>query len=104
MFLRRFGGTGAILAGNSLGGLAALRAAQRPDLPIRGVVGILPAGLLYGPRLQFLTRWMRPLNAIMRVTGWLPVPRSVLRWAARRLYEVRLSEGRADPALTDYYA
>src|SRR5688572_25484149 len=38
-------GSGAVLAGNSLGGTVALRAAQDPGLPLTGVVPIAPAGL-----------------------------------------------------------
>jgi pimeloyl-ACP methyl ester carboxylesterase len=42
----RFGGhEPVILVGNSLGGCAALRAAEEPDLPIAGVMPIAPAGL-----------------------------------------------------------
>lgn len=41
-----FGRTGpVVLAGNSLGGCAALRAAEAGDLPIAGVVAMAPAGL-----------------------------------------------------------
>lgn len=103
-FLHRYAHSGAILVGNSLGGLLALRAAQRDDLPVRGVVGVSPAGLTYGPRLEFLTRWMRPINIVMQVLGWLPIPRKLLQRAARQLYDVRLSEGRADAELSRYYA
>jgi pimeloyl-ACP methyl ester carboxylesterase len=38
-------GDGAVVVGNSLGGVCALRAAQRADLGLRGVVPIAPAGL-----------------------------------------------------------
>ena len=42
----RFAGDGrVILAGNSLGGCAALRAAEEPSLPVAGVIPIAPAGL-----------------------------------------------------------
>ena len=41
----RQAGEGAFVAGNSLGGVCALRAAQREDLSLRGVVPIAPAGL-----------------------------------------------------------
>ena len=39
------GGEGVIVVGNSLGGALSLRAAQRDDLPIAGIVPIAPAGL-----------------------------------------------------------
>lgn len=35
----------AVLAGNSLGGCVALRAGQDPELPLRGVVPVAPAGI-----------------------------------------------------------
>jgi pimeloyl-ACP methyl ester carboxylesterase len=38
-------GSDVIVAGNSLGGVVALRAAQRDDLPIAGIVPVAPAGL-----------------------------------------------------------
>jgi pimeloyl-ACP methyl ester carboxylesterase len=38
-------GDRAVVAGNSLGGVCALRAAEREDLPLRGVAPIAPAGL-----------------------------------------------------------
>jgi pimeloyl-ACP methyl ester carboxylesterase len=40
----RFGGA-VIVAGNSLGGCVALRAAEREDLPIGGIIPVAPAGL-----------------------------------------------------------
>jgi pimeloyl-ACP methyl ester carboxylesterase len=39
------GGEPVVVAGNSLGGAVALRLAERPDLPIAGVVPVAPAGL-----------------------------------------------------------
>ncbi len=39
------GGEAVVVAGNSLGGAIALRLAERPDLPIAGVVPVAPAGL-----------------------------------------------------------
>src|SRR4051794_19180224 len=39
-----YAGDGAVVAGNSLGGVCAIRAAQREDLALRGVVPIDPAG------------------------------------------------------------
>jgi pimeloyl-ACP methyl ester carboxylesterase len=41
----RDGGEAVVVAGNSLGGVCALRAAERADLPLRGVMPIAPAGL-----------------------------------------------------------
>ena len=41
----RSGGRDVIICGNSLGGCAAMRAAQDPELPIAGIVPVAPAGL-----------------------------------------------------------
>ncbi len=63
-------GEGVILVGNSVGGLAALRAAQRSDLPIVSVIAIGPAGLA-------VPWWMRLLQRARPVVDWalaLPIP------------------------------
>jgi pimeloyl-ACP methyl ester carboxylesterase len=57
-----------ILAGNSLGGCVSIRAAQRRDLPLAGIVPIAPAGL-------DLARW------ISIIEGAWPLP----EWAIRQL-------------------
>ena len=49
-------GDGVVLAGNSLGGYIALRAARDPSLPLRAVVGIGPAGLGFAPWMAALPR------------------------------------------------
>src|SRR4051794_4502679 len=48
----RAGGGPVIVAGNSLGGAVALRAAERDDLPLGGIVPVAPAGLT-------MARWVR---------------------------------------------
>jgi pimeloyl-ACP methyl ester carboxylesterase len=53
-------GQGVVLVGNSIGGLAALRAARRTDLPIVSVLAIGPAGLIVPWWMTALTR-TRPL-------------------------------------------
>jgi len=57
-------GDGVVLVGNSVGGLAALHAAQNRELPIAAVVAIGPAGLCV-PSWMKLVRFTRP------VTDWL---------------------------------
>lgn len=53
--LRRFpAGSRPVVAGNSLGGLAALRAAQDPDLGIGAVIPIAPAGLTFSRWVQMI--------------------------------------------------
>ena len=72
-----------VVSGNSLGGCVALRAAQRPGLPIAGAVPIAPAGLT-------MARWLSIIEgeALLR---WLlrapvPVPEVVVRQVVGRLY------------------
>ena len=72
-----------LLAGNSMGGAAVMRAAEREDLPIAGVVPVAPAGL-------DMARWISiiegeaPLRWLMRSP--LPVPEVVVRGVIGRMY------------------
>jgi pimeloyl-ACP methyl ester carboxylesterase len=72
-----------VLCGNSLGGCVALRAAQRSELPIAGIVPVAPAGLT-------MARWLSVIEgeALLR---WLlrtpvPMPEIVVRAVVGRLY------------------
>ncbi len=58
-----------IVSGNSLGGVVALRAAERADLPLAGVVPIAPAGL-------DMPRWFDVIerDPVVRTVLALPVP------------------------------
>jgi pimeloyl-ACP methyl ester carboxylesterase len=103
-FVRRYADRPAILVGNSLGGLAALRAAQSGDLPLHGVVGIAPAGLAYGPRLERADRWIRLLYPLAQPLFLLPLWGPVLRCGAARYYNQQLAERSADPSLGRRYA
>lgn len=77
-----------VLAGNSLGGLLAMRAGSRTDLPIDAVVGIGPAGLGYGWRLEALSRVVPVLHPVLRLFDWVPFPPALLQgtavWLHRR--------------------
>ena len=104
-FVRAYaGGEGAVLAGNSLGGLVALRVAARPALPLLAVAGLGPAGLAYHQRLESLARWLTRLDPVLRVVDRLPVPRPIVRGAMRVLYDRRLARGRGDASLGRRYA
>ena len=94
----------AILAGNSLGGLLAMRAATRADHGLRAIAPIGTAGLAPAPRLILLVRSLRAAYPWLRVAYRLPVPIPLVRSGAAWLYERRLSEGRADPSLARHYA
>ena len=84
--VRRFSGQdGTVIAGNSLGGVLALRAAQRRDLPIRGVVPVAPAGLEM-PTWFGVIQGEPVLRALL--TSPMPVPEIAVRQAVGRLYRV----------------
>ncbi len=78
-------GRGIVVAGNSLGGLMSLRAAQDGDLPIEACVPIAPAGL-------DLARWITLIQREPVVRSVLaspvPVPPALVRAAAARAYRV----------------
>ena len=62
-------GEDVVVAGNSLGGVVALRLAERADLPLAGVVPIAPAGL-------DMPRWFEIIDRdpVVRTILSLPVP------------------------------
>jgi pimeloyl-ACP methyl ester carboxylesterase len=72
-----------VVAGNSLGGVVSLRAAERADLPIAGVAAIAPAGL-------DMPRWFELIErepVLRRVLALpIPVPSRVLREAVGAAY------------------
>jgi len=72
-----------VLVGNSLGGCAAMRAAERNDLPIAGIVPIAPAGLT-------MARWFRIIEGerLLRLilSSPVPLPELVVRDAVGRAY------------------
>ena len=94
----------AILAGNSLGGLLAMRAATRDDHQLSAIAPIGTAGLAYTPRWLLFERSVRAAYPLLQVAYRAPVPAPLVREGAAWLYERRLSEGRADRALARYYA
>jgi pimeloyl-ACP methyl ester carboxylesterase len=63
------GGEPLVLAGNSLGGAVALRAAERRDLPLAGVVPVAPAGLELPGWFDLVER-----DPIIRRLLQIPVP------------------------------
>jgi pimeloyl-ACP methyl ester carboxylesterase len=79
---QRFNGE-VIVAGNSLGGCVSMRAAERSDLPIAGVIPVAPAGL-------DMARWISiieseaPLRWLMRSP--VPMPEVVVRGLVGRMY------------------
>lgn len=72
-----------VVAGNSLGGCASLRAAQDHDLPVAAAVPIAPAGLDHPVWFSIIER-----DPILRtlLAGGLPIPRAVTRTMVARMY------------------
>ncbi len=92
-----------LIVGNSLGGVAGLRAAQDPDLPLAAVVAISPGGLGHQPWVDLFER--DPV--LHRMVGApLPIPAALIRWAVRTTYpRFAVFDGsRADRALIAAYA
>jgi pimeloyl-ACP methyl ester carboxylesterase len=67
-----------VLAGNSLGGCVSLRAAQRRDVPLSGIVPIAPAGL-------DLARWISIIEGAWAVQTILRSPIPLPEWTTRQL-------------------
>ncbi|MEA2426870.1 MAG: hypothetical protein QOF37_498 [Thermoleophilaceae bacterium] len=76
-------GPGAVLVGNSLGGCAVIRAAQRPGLGLCGVVPIGPAGLGLAPWLDVIET-----NPVVRslLLAPAPLPRPLVQAVVGRVY------------------
>jgi pimeloyl-ACP methyl ester carboxylesterase len=77
------GGAPVVLAGNSLGGAVALRAAEQPELPLAGIVPVAPAGL-------DMPRWFRIIerDPFVRtlMAAPLPLPEVLVRAAVGGAY------------------
>jgi pimeloyl-ACP methyl ester carboxylesterase len=91
-----------VLAGNSLGGLLALRAAGDHRLPIAAVAGLGPAGLAYSRRARLVSLAARLLNPALVLLEHLPIPDRAVRRLVLRTHR-RLTEG-AGLEVADYYA
>ena len=74
---------GVVIAGNSLGGCMALRAAERDGLPLAGIVPIAPAGLEHARWLRII-EGERLVRLLMRAP--VPIPEPVVRGIVGRAY------------------
>jgi pimeloyl-ACP methyl ester carboxylesterase len=94
---------GAIVAGNSLGGCAALRAAERPELRLAGVVPVAPAGL-------DMARWfvLVERDPVVRavLASPLPLPPFLVRRAVGEVYRrlVFCRPREIDPAVVSTFS
>ena len=74
-----------VVAGNSLGGALALRAGEKPDLPVAAIAAIAPAGL-------DMARWFALIERdpiLLRLLAVpVPLPERAVREAVARVYRV----------------
>lgn len=85
-----------VIAGNSLGGCAALRAAANPDLPISAIVPIGPAG--FDHPVWFRTIEAQPLLRHL-LAAPVPVPVAVVRAAVGEVFrQLAFAHPRKAPA------
>lgn len=92
-----------VAVGNSLGGVAVLRAAHDASLPLAGIVPISPAGLGYAPWVDLVSR--EPIIHHI-LTLPIPLPAAIIRQALSVAMR-RLAYGdpsRADPDVLRRYA
>ncbi len=72
-----------VLVGNSLGGCASMRAAERAELPLAGIVPVAPAGL-------DMAQWFRIIETTPIVQALLrapvPLPETIVREGVGRAY------------------
>lgn len=93
----------AYVVGNSLGGALALRAAERDDLPVAGIVPIAPAGLHMAGWFSAIEReW---LVRILRLSP-VPVPDRIVKPIVGRVYRslAFADPGTADPGVVESFA
>ena len=95
-------GSDVVVSGNSLGGCMALRAAQREDLPIAGVVPVAPAGLDMA-RWFFLVERDPILRTLLALPA--PLPEAIVRQVVARAYRALAfaHPGGIEPAIVDAF-
>jgi pimeloyl-ACP methyl ester carboxylesterase len=99
----RHDGAPIFVVGNSLGGALALRAAEREELPIGGIIPIAPAGLhMAGWFSSIESEW---LVRLLRISP-IPVPEVIVRPIVGRVYRsLVFSDPRsADPGHVDAFS
>jgi pimeloyl-ACP methyl ester carboxylesterase len=98
----RAGAEGVVVVGNSLGGCAAMRAAEDAELPITGVVAIAPAGLDMAGWFP-LVEGAPLVRFVLRAP--VPLPEAVVRDAVGRAYRTLAfaRPGELDPAVVSSF-
>jgi pimeloyl-ACP methyl ester carboxylesterase len=98
----RAGGRVVVLSGNSLGGLAAMRAAEDSRLPLGGIVPVAPAGLDMAGWIA-IVEGAPLIRMIMRAP--VPLPELAVRGAVGRVYRMLAfaRPGDADPAVVSAF-
>ena len=93
----------ALAVGNSLGGCVVIRAAQRGDLPLAGIVPVGPAGLGLAPWLDLIEG--NPLVQVVLMAA-APLPRRVVQGFVGRVYRTLAFAPRAavDPLVVRNFA
>jgi pimeloyl-ACP methyl ester carboxylesterase len=92
-----------VAVGNSLGGCAVLRAAERDDLPLAAIVPVGPAGLGLAPWLDMIES--NPLVSFVLMAG-APLPAPVVQTFVARAYRMLAFAPRAavDPLVVRTFA
>lgn len=88
-----------VVAGNSLGAVLALRAAER-ELPLAGCAAISPAGLEMSPS-AWAVDWILE-GPLLRLVSRAPVPKAIVQRAASFVYGRYAGRG-VDPAVAKLY-
>ena len=83
----------AVVAGNSMGGTVALRAAQGDRSDLAAVAALAPAGLGFKPFLHRADRTLARLIPLLRVAYRTPYPGPVVQAVAAAYYQQRLAPG-----------
>jgi pimeloyl-ACP methyl ester carboxylesterase len=96
-------GEPAVLVGNSMGGVAVLRAADARLPSLGAVVAISPAGFGFHPTLTTLERLLTGLVPLLRITYRVPYPKPLVRFWASSFYRLRIARNLVDTQAPKYF-
>lgn len=95
-------GDGVVLAGNSLGAVLALRAAERDDIPLLAAAAISPAGLVMSASTWRIDAALGALLPMLRLGQRAPVPHQLVQRAAALAYGRYAGRG-VDPLVAQMF-